>query len=275
MQKPLKIDLNENFRVIVTAGASGIGRTIAETFIFNGAKVCICDISDNAVKDFNQSNFNSFAFKTDVSDHDQVKDFFEKAEDKMGGLDVLVNNAGIAGPTSYIEDIKPEEWNETISVNLGGAFFSLKYAIPMLKKARGGSIINIASSAALLGYPRRTPYTASKWAMIGLTKTVAMETGPFNIRINAICPGSVKGPRIEKVIENAAISQGVSPEQLKQTYLNQVSLKTFVDAQDVANTAVFLASEYGNTISGQVLGIDGHTETLSIPNMIHDLNKEK
>ena len=262
---PPTLELKENSRVIVTAGASGIGRTIAETFLSNGSQVFVCDISEKDVNDFNSKNPEGNALLADVSDTSQVENFFDKAVKTMGGLDVLVNNAGIAGPASPIEDISPRDWEKTLSVNLNGTFFCLKAALPQLKKAGGGSIINIASSAALLGYPLRSPYSASKWAMIGLTKTVAMETGPYNIRVNAICPGSVSGPRIERVIEKDAVSRGVSSDEIRQTYLNQISLHTFVDAQDVANTAVFLASKYGKTISGQTLGVDGHTESLSNP----------
>jgi NAD(P)-dependent dehydrogenase (short-subunit alcohol dehydrogenase family) len=274
MKEFLKIKLKENTRVIVTAGAAGIGRTIAEAFLFNGAKVFVCDISKSAVNDFNNADHNGTAVIADVSDSGQVEDFFDTALESMGGLDVLVNNAGIAGPTSLIEDIDPDEWDETIKVNLKGAFLCTKNAITPMKKAGSGSIINIASNAAMLGYPRRTPYSASKWAIIGMTKTVAMEAGPFKIRVNAICPGSVQGPRIENVIEADAVSRGISPDEIRDAYLKQVSLHTFVDAEDVANTALFLASEYGATISGQTLGVDGHSETLTHPIVIYKDKEE-
>jgi NAD(P)-dependent dehydrogenase (short-subunit alcohol dehydrogenase family) len=269
MQKPLKIDLKPNTRVIVTAGAAGIGKTIAESFLYNGAKVVVCDLSKRAVEEFNDDQLGATAIVTDVSDFNQVDKFFKMANENLGGLDVLVNNAGIAGPTALVEDITPEDFEKTISVNLHSQFYCLKCAIPLLKKAGEGSIINIASSAALFGYPLRSPYSASKWAMIGLTKTVAMEVGSFNIRVNAICPGSVGGSRIEQVIQNDANARGVAANEIKESYLNQVSLHRFVDAQDVANTVLFLASEYGKTISGQTLGVDGHTESLSSPIIIY------
>jgi NAD(P)-dependent dehydrogenase (short-subunit alcohol dehydrogenase family) len=272
IQNQLKIDLKPNTRVIVSAGAAGIGQIIAEAFLLNGAKVFVCDISETAVENFNKKNPNGTALLADVSDHKQVSEFFRNAQEEMGGLDVLVNNAGVVGPTALVEDINPEDWDNTITVNLNSQFYFLKYAIPLLKQAGEGSIINIASSAAVFGYPRRAPYSASKWAMIGMTKTIAMETGPFNIRVNAICPGSVTGSRIEKVIQNDAIASGISKEEIKKLYLNQVSLHTFVDAQDIANTALFLASEYGKTISGQTFGVDGNTESLSRPIIIY---KEK
>jgi len=264
----MNIALKPNIRVIVSAGAAGIGRIIAEAFLLNGAKVFVCDISESAVENFNEKNPNGTALFADVSKYNQVNDFFNTALESMGGLDILVNNAGVAGPTSFVEDIIPEDWDNTISVNLNSQFYFLKCAVPLLKLTGGGSIINIASSAAVFGYPRRAPYSASKWAMIGMTKTVAMETGPFNIRVNAICPGSVTGSRIEEVIENDAIARGISKEDIREFYLNQVSLHTFVDAQDVANTALFLASEYGKSISGQILGVDGNTESLSRPIII-------
>lgn len=264
MQQTELLPINLNLRVVVTAGASGIGKTIANAFSKTGSKVLVCDISEQAVEEFNEEN-SGVAVRADVSDVHQMELFFVEAKRRLGGLDVLVNNAGIAGPTAPIEDIDPIDWEKTVSVNLNGLFYCTKFALPLLKQAKGGSIINIASSAAMKGYPLRSPYSATKWAMIGMTKTIAMEAGSFNIRVNAICPGSVKGPRIEQVIKNDAKIRGVAPEIIRQTYLNQVSLRTFVDAQDIANTAVYLASKYGKNISGQTIGVDGHTESLSNP----------
>jgi len=264
MQQSELLELKQNLRVVVTAGASGIGKTIAETFSKTGSKVLVCDISEQAVKEFNEAN-SGVAVLADISDVHQMETFFDEARKRLGGLDVLVNNAGIAGPTALIEDIDPNDWEKTISVNLNGLFYCMKYALPMLKQAKGGSIINIASSAAMMGYPLRSPYSATKWAMIGLTKTIAMEAGSFNIRVNEICPGSVNGPRIEQVIKNDAKTRGIDPEKIRQTYLNQVSLHTFIDAHDIANIALFLASPYGKNISGQTIGVDGHTESLSNP----------
>jgi NAD(P)-dependent dehydrogenase (short-subunit alcohol dehydrogenase family) len=174
-----------------------------------------------------------------------------------------VNNAGVAGPTAAVEDIAIEEWNNTINIDLNGNFYITRQAVPRLKTAGGGSIINIASNAALFGFPLRSPYAAAKWAIVGLTKTWAMELGPDNIRVNALCPGSVNGPRIENVIEKDAEERGVTPEYIRNIYQRQSSMRLFIDAQDVANMALFLTSDMGKTISGQAMGIDGHTEGLS------------
>ena len=160
-------------------------------------------------------------------------------------------------------DIDPDEWDQTIRVNLNGMFYCLKEAIPLLKNSDTPSIINIASSASFFGFPLRSPYTAAKWAVIGLTKTLAMELGSSGIRVNAICPGSVRGDRIDRVIEADAKEQGKTIEEIEELYLTQVSMKTFVEPADVANLAMFLSSKAGRYISGQAIGLDGHTEGLS------------
>ena len=176
---------------------------------------------------------------------------------------MLVNCAGIAGPTASLEDIDPGDWDQTIRVNLNGMFYCLKEAIPLLKNSEQPSIINIASSASFFGFPLRSPYTAAKWAVIGLTKTLAMELGSDGIRVNAICPGSVRGNRIDQVIEADAKKQGKTIEEIEKLYLSQVSMKAFVEPEDVANLAIFLSSDLGRFISGQAIGLDGHTEGLS------------
>lgn len=249
-------------KVIVTAGASGIGRKIAENFMQQGASVCICDISDEQIANCEQELEGIKGFKADVSDYEAVDSFFDEALGFLGGLDVLVNNAGIAGPSAPLEEITPQQWDTTIAINLNGQFYCLRRAIPIMKANKSGSIINLSSTAGLFGYPNRSPYSASKWAVIGLTKTMAMELGEYGIRVNAICPGSVSGPRIDAVIENDAITRGLSPKEVRDIYLSQVSLRTFVSSQEIADMILFLCSESGRSISGQVLAIDGHTETL-------------
>jgi NAD(P)-dependent dehydrogenase (short-subunit alcohol dehydrogenase family) len=200
----------------------------------------------------------------DVADYQQVENVYNDLKLKYGRLDLLVNNAGIAGPTAKVEDITPAAWEQTINIDLNAHFYFTKLAVPLLKQNhQGGSIINISSNAAFFGFPLRSPYTASKWALIGLTKTWAMELGPDNIRVNAICPGSVKGKRIDGVIERDAIERGVSSEEIRKLYQLQSSMRLFVGPEDVANTIAFLASNLGACISGQAIGLDGHTESLS------------
>ncbi len=249
--------------VLITAGAAGIGRAMAEAFISQGHRVHVCDIDQGAIDAFLQANPEASATLADVTDVAQVDQVFAELADRHGRLDILVNNAGIAGPTAHVEDIETTDWDQTIAVNLNGQFYCARRAVPMLKAVRGGSIINMSSSVAFSGCPMRAAYTAAKWAVIGFTKTLAMELGPDGIRVNAICPGSVEGPRIDAVIERDAQRRGIAAEEIRDLYLRQNSLRSFISAEDVANLAVFLASDAGAKISGQALGLDGHTESLA------------
>jgi NAD(P)-dependent dehydrogenase (short-subunit alcohol dehydrogenase family) len=250
--------------VLVTAGASGIGRVIAETFLANEHAVHVCDMDASAVGDFLTANTGATATVADVANPDKVENVFSDIESRYGRLDVLVNNAGIAGPIAPVEEIDPEAWDRTIAVDLNSHFYCVRKAVPMLKRAGGGSIITIASTAAYFGCPLRTPYAASKWGLIGLTKTLAMELGQYGIRANAICPGSVEGERIRTVMEHDARKQGKTMEEIRESYLRQNSMRTFVEAKDVANMILFLVSDQGAKISGQALGLDGNTESFSI-----------
>lgn len=253
----------ENATVLITAGASGIGRVIAESFLRHKASVYIADISQSTLDDCVTANPGLKASRCDVSDADQVFKLFEDFKQHNQHLDILINNAGIAGPTAAVEEIGIDEWQQTLDVDLTGTFLVTRLAVPLLKQAGGGSIINMSSSAGLFGCPLRSPYVASKWAIVGLTKTWAMELGPFNIRVNAICPGSVAGPRIDGVIERDAAERGITAKKIRDVYQRQSSMRDFVKAEDVANMAIYLASESGAMVSGQALGIDGHTESLS------------
>ena len=250
--------------VVVTAGAAGIGRCISELFLTRGDTLHVCDVDGAALADFLATHPDATGTVADVSDARDVSAVFRDLQSNHGGLDVLVNNAGIAGPTAAVDDIDPELWDRTIAVNLRGPFLCTRLAVPLLK-ARGGAVINVASNAALTGCPFRAPYAASKWGVIGLTKTLAMELGKFDIRVNAICPCSVEGDRIEAVLERDAARLGKSPEELRAVYQQQSSLRRFVTADDVAEAAVFFASNAARNISGQVLGVDGHTESLANP----------
>jgi len=263
MSNPLITGMEPNQTVLVTAGANGIGKTIAETFLAHGAQVHICDVNPSDVQAFVETHPNATGTVADVSSIKDVERMFDELSQHYGKLDILVNNAGIAGPTAAVEDIKPEDWERTIAIDLNGQFYVSRLAIPLLKQAGGGSIINLSSNAGLYALPLRAPYTAAKWAVVGFTKTLAMELGPDNIRVNALCPCSVNGPRIDGVIERDAAESGSSPELIRKVYSRQSSLRRFVDAEDVANMALFLASHLGKNISGQAIGVDGHTEGLS------------
>jgi NAD(P)-dependent dehydrogenase (short-subunit alcohol dehydrogenase family) len=198
----------------------------------------------------------------DVSSEADVDRLFDDVRARLGGLDVLVNNAGIAGPTGRIEDLSLEDWRRTLDVDLTGQFLCARRAVPMLKEAGGGAIINMSSAAGRFGYAFRTPYAAAKWGVIGLTQSLAKELGPSNIRVNAILPGVIKGPRMEKVIRDRAQATGVTFEAMEKQYLDRISLRRMTGPEDVAAMVVFLVSEAGRNISGQSLGVDGNVESL-------------
>ena len=252
-----------NTRVIITAGGAGIGRATARAFHAAGARVHICDVDAATLADAQAELPGLGVSEADVSDPDQVDRLFDAALDALGGLDVLVNNAGIAGPTALLEDCEPADWRRTIAVNLDGQFYCLRRAIPALKAAGSGVIVNIASTAGLYGYPRRGPYVASKWAVVGLTKSLAIELGPSGIRVNAICPGSIEGARMDRVIASEAAATGASEEEVRQAYVRNTSMRCFIDAEDIANMAVFLCTPAGAKVSGQAIAVDGHTESLA------------
>ena len=250
----------QGLRVLVTAGAAGIGRAIAQTFAANGARVHVCDVSQAALDRFGDEQPRIGRSLADVSSVDQVDRLFADVKRELGGLDVLVNNAGIAGPTAKVEDMQPADWERCIAVDLNGMFYCTRLAMPLLKAngpQRGGSVINLSSVAGRLGFGMRTPYAAAKWGVVGFTKSLAIEAGPDGIRVNCIQPGDVEGERIERVIEAKAKAFGVTAAQQRQTLLDTISLRTFVTAQDIGNMALFLASDAGKHISGQALSVCG------------------
>ena len=247
---------------MVTAGASGIGRAIADMIIADGARVVVCDVSPEFLADFRKVHPKATAVEADVSSERDVDRLFAEAARALGGLDALVNNAGIAGPTGGVDEIDPAEWRRCIEVGLTGEFLCARRAVPMIRKAGGDAIVNMSSAAGRLGYAFRTPYAAAKWGVIGLTQSLAKELGPDNIRVNAILPGIVRGPRIDRVIAARAAQLGVSHEEMQRQYLERVSLRRMVTAEDVAASVCFLLSPGGASISGQSLGVCGNVETL-------------
>jgi len=249
-------------RVVVTAGANGIGLAIARQLHAQGAKLAICDIDAKALEQASAELGDCLARITDVSDEAAVEAFFQEAKSDLGGLDALINNAGIAGPTGGVEDISVESWRRCIDICLTGQFICAHNAVPMLKAAGGGSIVNMSSSAGKHGYAYRTPYSAAKFGVIGLTQSLAKELGPDNIRVNAILPGIVSGPRMEGVIRDRAKATGVSYDEMEQDYLAKISLRRMVTMEDVATTTAFLLSNAGANLSGQSLSVDGNVETL-------------
>jgi len=255
-------------RVLVTGGASGIGLVIARAFVDAGSRVHVCDSSQQAIDALNEveqsAEMNAITTTlADVSDRAAVDRVFVDVNEQLGGLDVLINNAGIAGPTGGIDEMDTGDWEQTVDVNLNAQFYFARRAVPLLRQARdGGSIIALSSVAGRLGYAYRTPYSATKWAVVGLTKSLAIELGPDNIRVNAIQPGIVKGPRIERVIAARAQQLGLSYEQMEKEYLAKISLRRMTTPEEVAATALFLCSPGGSGISGQAISVCGNVEVL-------------
>jgi NAD(P)-dependent dehydrogenase (short-subunit alcohol dehydrogenase family) len=247
----------KGLRVLVTAGASGIGRVISRTFVEHGARVHICDIDEKALASTKKQLPTISQTLADVSRVADVDRLFADVKKQLAGLDVLVNNAGIAGPTAKVEDIRPEDWDRCIAVDLNGMFYCTRKAMPLIKEAGGGSIINLSSIAGRLGFPMRTPYSAAKWAVVGFTQSLAVEAGPDKVRVNCIQPGIVEGDRVDRVIAAKAKGLGISSDQVKSKMVEGVSLHTTVTAQDIANMALFLATAPGRHISGQAISVCG------------------
>ncbi|MDG4649706.1 SDR family oxidoreductase [Roseibacterium sp. SDUM158017] len=252
----------DGLRVAVTAGGGGIGLCIARALAAQGARLAICDVEEEALTAARAELGAEVAEIADVSDEDAVARFFARIAGRMGGLDALVNNAGIAGPTGGVDEISPAEWRRCIDVCLTGQFLCTHHAVPMLKAAGGGSIVNISSAAGRFGYAFRTPYSSAKWGVIGFTQSLAKELGPDGIRANAILPGIIEGPRMEGVIAARARQTGVSHDAMKAEYLSRISLRRMTPPEDVADMAAFLISDAGRNLSGQSFPVDGNVEAL-------------
>lgn len=227
---------------------------MGQAFAAQGAQVWVTDLDVSAVPE------GWHATAVDVSDEAGMAALFADLETEWGGLDVLCANAGVAGPTALVEDVELEDWKACVSVNLEGAFLAAKFAAPLMKRQGSGAMVLTSSTAGIYGYPNRAPYAAAKWGVIGLMKTLAMELGPFGIRANAICPGAVEGARMEGVLEREAAAKGMTRDAVYAGYASGTSMRSFVEAADVANMAVFLGSDAARLVSGQVIAVDGHTE---------------
>lgn len=252
----------KGLRVLVTAGANGIGLAIARAFADEGAKVHICDVDTDALKALKTSDPVLTQTVCDVSDRTAVKSLFEDAVKVLGGLDVLINNAGIAGPTAKVEDMNPEDWDRCLNICLTGQFNCTRLAVPLLRESNNASVLNISSAAGRLGFAMRTPYAAAKWGVIGFTKSLSIELGPDNIRVNAILPGLVAGDRQRRVLEAKAQQRGISFAEMERTAFSYTSIKDYVTPQQLADQIVFMCSPRGKTISGQAISICGDTQML-------------
>ena len=254
---PLTVRL-DGLRVAVSAGAAGIGRVMADSFAACGARVFLCDVDREALAACPHPSV--FA---DVETPEGCDAFMDAALAHLGGLDALLNNAGIAGPTARVEDVTPEALSRTLKIDLEAMFHCARRAVPALREAGGGSIVNLSSAAGRFGFPLRSPYAAAKWGVVGFTKSLAIELGPDGIRVNAILPGLVEGNRIRRVIEAKAQARGVSFREQEAESLKNVSLRCYVTQQDIANMALYLCSPFGATVSGQALAVDGDTQSLA------------
>ncbi len=252
----------KGMRVLITAGGAGIGRAMTDVFHKAGARVHICDVVQSSIDDTVKAFPGVTASVADVSSLLEVDQLFADAKSILGGLDCMINNAGIAGPTGKVEDIDIKEWERCIAVDVNGMFYCTRLAVPMLKSAGGGSIINMSSSAGRLGFPYRTPYAAAKWGVVGFTKSLSMEVGADKIRVNAIQPGIVEGERQDKVIEKKAKAVGNSVEEQRKITLEYTSMNEMVSPYDIANMALYLASPAGATITGQAISVCAGVEML-------------
>ena len=254
-----------NKKIIISAGASGIGWATAKVCLSKGAIVYLCDININSLKKTQKHPLNNkrlFSFECDASDQYEVSDLFNKIKKKTKKIDALINNVGIAGPTGTIEKLSSDDWEKTLKINVISHFYFTKQVIPMLKKNKSGSIINISSGAGIMGFPLRSPYAASKWAVIGVTKTLAMELGKYKIRVNAICPGTIKGDRMVRVIKEKAKFLKISKKIIEKDFVSMASMNCWIYEEDIGKICSFLISSDGERISGQIIPVDGNATRL-------------
>jgi NAD(P)-dependent dehydrogenase (short-subunit alcohol dehydrogenase family) len=249
--------MSEARRVVVTAGGGGIGLIIAKAFVAAGDRVHVCDVNAEAVERVTRDNPAITGTVCDIADRGAVERFVEEAVHELGAIDVLVNNAGIAGPTTSVENLDPDEWDSVLAVNLTGPFNVTRLAIPHLKKSGNGVIIMMSSVGGRFGYANRSTYATTKRALIALAETLALELGDHGVRVNTIAPGAVSGPRMDGVLQARAAATGRDLNDVLTDALGIQAIKRFADPQDIAELALFLAGEHATTITGQTFAIDG------------------
>ena len=244
-------------RVVVTAGGGGIGLIIAQAFVAAGDRVHVCDVNAEAVERVTRDNPAITGTVCDIADRTAVERFVADAVDTLGGIDVLINNAGVSGPTTSVENLDPDEWDSVLAVNLTGPFNVTRLAIPHLRKSDAGVVIMMSSVGGRFGYANRSTYATTKRALIALAETLALELGDDGIRVNTIAPGAVSGPRMDGVLRARAAATGRDLDDVLTDALGIQSIKRFADPQDIAELALFLAGEHATTITGQTFAIDG------------------
>ncbi|WP_425041190.1 SDR family oxidoreductase [Primorskyibacter sp. S187A] len=248
---------HEGQRIFITAGGAGIGACLVRRYLAAGARVAYCDLDPGEVPD------GALGLQADVTDEAQMLDVFAQVEGWMGGVDILCANAGTGGPAAPLQDMDFAEWRACLSANLDGAFLAGRWAAGHMASQGRGAIVLTSSTSGQWGVPTRSPYVAAKWGVLGLMKTWAMELGPSGVRVNAICPGAVEGPRMERVVAMEAAARGVPERDVRALYAEGNSLGTWVTAEDLADTVLFLTSSQGAMISGQAIAVDGHTERMT------------
>ena len=266
----------KDLRVVVTAGASGIGRAIAEGFLREGARVHVCDVDEKALSDLlvdpRSGEGPLSGSRCDVADRGQVARMFDDALSRLGGLDCLINNAGIAGPTGAVHEIDPADWDRCVAVNLTGQFNCARVAVPLLLDAAQAtsagaspniSMLNVSSLAGRFGFAMRAPYAASKWGVIGFTKSLALEVGGAGIRVNALLPGIVAGERQQLVLAAKAQARGIDFAAMEAIAFSRTSIRDYVPPEELADMAVDLASARARHVSGQSISVCGDTGMLS------------
>lgn len=242
--------------VVVTGGGTGIGRAIARAFAAEGAHVVVMGRRSGPIEAV-AAETGGTAVAVDVSDESSVARAFAAAAEPLGGIDVLVNNAGVTGPVSRAEDLDMAAWDETVAINIRGVILCIKYAVPLMKRRGGGAIVNMSSLMGLRGYPMRSAYTATKFAVIGITEAVAHEVGVDGIRVNALCPGAVNGELMERVVAARSAAEGKPPEEIiRVNYTDKAAMRRWVEPEEVAAAAVFLASPSASPITGDRMRID-------------------
>ena len=250
-----------NKKIVISAAADGIGWSIAQECILNGAIVYITDNNNESLDRVSKHELfekKLFIEKVNTSNFEEVEKYFNRIKKNLESIDALINNVGIAGPTGKLENLNIKDWKDTIDININSHFYYTKFAIPLLKNSNSGSIINISSTAGIFGFPLRTPYAASKWAVIGMTKTLAMELGKYKIRVNAICPGTIKGDRMKRVIRDKAKFTKISAKKIENEFVSMASMNCWIYEDDIGKMCAFLISDEAERISGQIIGVDGN-----------------
>ena len=250
-------------RIVITAGGGGIGAAMARAFATAGARVALCDIDGPAAEAVAAELPGALGQGTDVTDEAQMEAFWDAALAHLGGVDVLCANAGTGGPVAPLAEIGMDDWRACLAVNLDGAFLACRRAARGMGAQGAGTILLTSSTSGLHGVPTRSPYVTAKWGVIGLMKTLAMELGPMGVRVNALCPGAVEGPRMDRVVSAEAAARGMSEAEVRALYAEGTSMRSWVAAGEIADMAVFLASDGARHVSGQAIAIDGHTERMT------------